>query len=208
MQDLGTLGGASRGNAINDDGHVAGFAAVGGQASAFLWRPDTGMTDIGTLGGISALGHAINNHDQIAGESEMAQGGGGTRTHAFRWDAQTGMHDLGTLGGSVSIARGINDDGWVVGDSYLAGDEPPVHGFVHYGISMRDLNDLIDPSSGWRILIAHDINNHGQIAAFASRAGEPWGHAVLLPPIPEPAMGALLAIGLVLARRVGRRDQL
>ncbi|CAN5560804.1 hypothetical protein BH09PLA1_BH09PLA1_00800 [soil metagenome] len=208
MQDLGTLGAATRGNAINYSGHVAGLAVVNGQSRAFRWRPDTGMTDIGTLGGISAEGHAINNRDQIAGESVTAEGGGNLHTHAFRWDPQTGMLDLGTLGGNGSLARGINDDGWVVGNSYLPSNEPPVHGFVHDGTSMRDLNDLIDPASGWLILDAHDINNRGQIAAFASRASEPWGHAVLLTPIPEPAAVALAVLAmpvLSLAPRGARR---
>jgi len=119
MQDLGTLGAASRGDAINDHGHVTGFAVVNGQSRAFRWRPDTGMTDIGRLGGIGAEGHGINLHDQIVGESTVAEGGGNLHTHAFLWDPQTGMRDLGTLGGTSSRAWGINDAGWVVGHSYL-----------------------------------------------------------------------------------------
>lgn len=180
-----------------------GFAVVDGQKRAFRWRPDTGMTDIGTLGGILAEGFAIDDRDQIVGLAATAEGNGNQYGHAFLWNPKTGMRDLGTLGGSNSQAQGINDDGWVVGNSYLAGDEPPVHAFVYDGTSMHDLNEFIDLASGWSILDAHDINNIGQIVAVASRAGEPWSHAALLTPIPEPqlAMTGVVALPLLLRRR-------
>lgn len=171
---------------INDSGQIAGWAALESQAEAFRWSNETGITFLGTLGGVFSQGFAINNLGFVAGLSATSEGNGNVSAHAFLYD-DTGMHDLGTRGGTESQAQGVNDDGWVVGNAYLAGNVTPVHGFVFDGIAMRDLNDLIDPTSGWLIIDAHDINNNGQIAAFASRAGEPWGHAVLLTPVPESA---------------------
>ncbi|CAN5653847.1 hypothetical protein BH09PLA1_BH09PLA1_35880 [soil metagenome] len=111
------------------------------------------------------------------------------------------MHDLGTLGGNYSRANGINDDGWVVG---LADDVAGIpRPFLYDGTSMRDLNEFIDPNLGWTLSLPRDINNAGQIVVRASHASEPWAHALLLTPIPEPAAAALLglAIPLLQSRR-------
>jgi len=68
------------------------------------------MKDLGTLGGINSVAHAMNNRGQIVGESTTA----GDSIHAFLW--QNGiMTDLGTLnGGFSSAALAINDSGDVV----------------------------------------------------------------------------------------------
>ena len=68
--------------------------------------------------------------------------------------------------------------------------------FVHDGITMYRLNDLIDPASGLDIRDAYDINNAGQIVAIAAHVNAPWGHAVLLTPIPEPAAIGLAAFAV------------
>jgi hypothetical protein len=47
---------------------------------------------------------------------------------------------------------------------------------------MVDVNDLIDPLSGWELLDADDINDAGQIAGQGLIGGE--YHAFLLTPIP------------------------
>lgn len=99
------------------------------------------------------------------------------------------------------MARGINDDGWVVGRSSLDGDVPPGRAFVHDGIAMHDLNGLIDPTSGWDLRDAYDINNRGQIVAVAAFVTDGTPHAVLLTPIPEPASCAPIAIAALMLRR-------
>jgi probable HAF family extracellular repeat protein len=67
------------------------------------------MQDIGTLGGTSANANAINNNDEMAGRSLLANGA----IRAFKYSEGV-MTDLGTLGGASSVAFDINDRGDVV----------------------------------------------------------------------------------------------
>lgn len=66
-QDLGTLGGQSaRAFAINDHGVVVGVSQTSdGRWSAFIWRPDVGMTALD--GGINCTPLDINARNRIVG---------------------------------------------------------------------------------------------------------------------------------------------
>ena len=83
---------------------------------AFGWRTPR-IVDLGTLGGTSSSGVAINDSGQIAGHSSTTN----LLDHAFRWTRRGGMQDLGTLGGPFSFATAINDRGQVTGQADLAG---------------------------------------------------------------------------------------
>jgi len=74
------------------------------------------ITDLGNLGGGSAVARAINDSGQVVGRSQTVAG----EQHAFLWTAATGMTDLGTLGGGSSQAFSVNDLGHVVGSTFLA----------------------------------------------------------------------------------------
>ncbi|MGD0283903.1 MAG: PEP-CTERM sorting domain-containing protein [Dissulfurispiraceae bacterium] len=121
------------------------------------------------------------------------------------------MTDLGTLGGTDSHALGINASGPVVGYVDTTGNAA-YHAFLHSGSTMIDLNTLIDPFSGWRLLQAYDINDAGQIVGFGYN-GSGQRHAFLLTPVPEPSTVILLAFALLglgwrimlVRRRVMRR---
>jgi probable HAF family extracellular repeat protein len=107
------------------------------------------------------------------------------------------MNDLGTLGGFDSQAAGINNLGQVVGHSQ--GSFSGNHGFLFSDGAMFDLNGLIDPTAGWIIVDAVDINNSGQIAAYGLNTKDGLGYALrldLAAPVPEPASVALLLGGL------------
>jgi probable HAF family extracellular repeat protein len=202
MQDLGALAYSSWAFAINDQGQVAGWTGVpAGFDRAFIWSASTGMVPLGTLGGRHSYARGINDLGQVVGEAYTANQGGNHASHAFLWSESSGMTDLGTLGGVSSVAYGINDSGWVVGDAADASNVR--HPFLYDGGSLRRLDDLIDPSGGWTLNHARNINNAGQIAATAFTAAEPWSHAVLLTPIPEPtaAGGALGIVTAAVAKR-------
>jgi probable HAF family extracellular repeat protein len=84
------------------------------------------------------------------------------------------MTDLGTLPGAVqTIVGGINNQGQIVGSSH---DGTKWSAFLYDGGTMLNLNDLIDPDSGWTLSMAHGINERGEII------GEGHGTTFLLTP--------------------------
>ena len=107
------------------------LALASGSALAISFR----LTDLGTLGGTSSRGVAINASGQVTGISATADGD----RHAFLWDGTT-MQDLGTLGGADS--HGACHQRLGAGD----GRRPPrpraTHAFLWDGTTMQDLGTL------------------------------------------------------------------
>ena len=163
------------------------------------------MQDLGTLGGPTSGGAAINDSGQVTGDADTDDG----LTHAFLWDGTT-MLDLGTVGGHFIHGLAINAFGQVTGESSTADDEFQ-HAFLWDGMTMHDLNELIGPTDPLQPFVTLfrgvDINDLGQILAngFDSRTGE--RHAYIVSPIVSvsgPGTLALLGLGLAglgLARR-------
>lgn len=176
MTDLGTLGGAaSAAYGVNESGQITGDASTpAGFNHAFLL--DSGqMNDLGTLGGNGSTGRDINESGHVVGYSDLAGGG----SAAFIWRGGQ-LINLGRLpGGFYSYAYGVNDLDHVAGSSY--GDGPGgLHAVIWVDDQPINLNDLIDPTSGWHLAEATDINNAGQIVGHGSKDGQT--HALLLTP--------------------------
>ena len=103
--------------------------------------------------------------------------------HAFLYSGGS-MHDLGTLlGGKDSKALDINNKGQVVGEGNISSGYD--HAFIFTGSGpIEDLNNLIDPASGWTLEDAYGINDLGQIVGGGYNSlGQ--GHAFLLTPVPR-----------------------
>ena len=165
LHDLGS--GDRRSNAadINEAGEVTGMEwhseSVYDPITAYRYSDAGGKVDLGTLGGSSSAGLAINNSGVVVGWASDAASVG----HAFRAQPGRPMEDLGMLGGAFpqSGAEAINDHGAIVGfttspSSWTA--------FVYTDeTGMVDLNARIPgPAEGWRGLNnARAINNAGQI---------------------------------------------
>jgi probable HAF family extracellular repeat protein len=146
--------------AINDEGRAAGFSTSCTDGHALIWQDGT-ATDLGSLGGTFSGAAAINNQDQVVGNSNLS---GDTTFHAFLW--QNGvMTDLGTLPGhSSSAAFGINSKGQIVGQSC---SDVECRAFLWQDGVMTDLNDLIPPDSSLFFFEPVSINSRGQIAGAA-----------------------------------------
>lgn len=73
------------------------------------------ITDLGALGGDWSAAKGINDHGQIVGCAETADG----VKHAFLWQGGT-MVNVGLPGEYASCAHDINESGQVVGDHWTA----------------------------------------------------------------------------------------
>lgn len=135
-------------------------------------NPAYTIVDLGTLGGTSSTGFAINNSGQVTGAAYLT---GNSAHHPFLY-SEGGMTDLGTLGGIYSIGnhgRDINDAGEVTGSSYLAGNTS-FHAFLYSSGVMTDLGTF-----GGTYSVGYGINNNGQVTGNAYLAGNTSFHAFL-----------------------------
>jgi probable HAF family extracellular repeat protein len=117
------------------------------------------MTDLGTLGGSSSSGGAINHFGQVTGGAYTSGGA----VHAFLY-RNGAMTDLGTLGGSYSTGSAINHFGQVTGSASIANGAD--HAFLYNNGGMTDLGTLGGSSSNGQA-----INNAGQVTGYATTAG-------------------------------------
>jgi probable HAF family extracellular repeat protein len=134
MQDLGTLPGGTDAQAvlINEAGQVAGWSYTSSAPSAvcaaegfplttgsFLWDRESGMVNLGTLGGSCTLAGNLNSRGQVSGVSYIT---GDTYQHAFLWDDKK-IRDLGdSFGGNMAGTSAMNDRAQVVGWATFPGD--------------------------------------------------------------------------------------
>ncbi|MEC4818543.1 MAG: DUF3466 family protein, partial [Scytonema sp. PMC 1069.18] len=173
MQDLGVLGSTgsstnSRANDLNDKGEVVGFStqSISGRG-AFLWDSTNGIQDLGALnnpspGGRSANG--INNNTQVVGGANAAFTN--RNDPAFIWDRTNGMQALEFSPAYFNIANDINDSGQIVG--YVNLRYQPSFAAIWDSTTQKitNLNNLIDPNSGWSLVEARAINDKGEIVGY------------------------------------------
>jgi hypothetical protein len=74
--------------AVNNFGHVTGWAQFGSSFHLFIYTPTAGSSDLGDMGGNSTYGgYAINDSDVIVGQYQP-----GDYVHPFLWDGA--LHDI------------------------------------------------------------------------------------------------------------------
>ncbi|MGA2621541.1 MAG: PEP-CTERM sorting domain-containing protein [Thermoguttaceae bacterium] len=119
-QDVGSLGGDTQPNAMNQDGEIAGQSILpNGDMHAVAWTRSGGLRDLGTLGGDNSSANGVNSAGWVVGSSEVLTNGP-PYDHAFVDVAPaTGpMIDLNSLvppsGWTLSDATGINDQNQIV----------------------------------------------------------------------------------------------
>jgi hypothetical protein len=188
--------------ALNNAGSFVGTTIVNNDVGqAFLYARGRFET-LGLLPGYpNSVASAINDHHLIGGWAGDAETDDAERSVLFR---PSRVIDLGI---PMSYVIDINNRGDVLGNSYLRrrggkviplpfapqgfndraqvvgsnmADSPDARAMIFLDGQTHDLNDLIDPASGWRLIHAYDINDRGQIAGWGRVNGH-WAGFILDP---------------------------
>ncbi|HEX5760076.1 MAG TPA: hypothetical protein VF121_12875 [Thermoanaerobaculia bacterium] len=164
---------------INDAGQVTGYKTALGGYHAFRWQGGA-FVDLGVIPGFAhSFGWAVNAAGQVAGNSTSASG---NSEQLFRFTDGVGLQNLGGVG-EHNVAWGINASGMVVGARGLSMTRAVLYTDA---AGLQDLNTLIDPSLGWVLLAAYDINDGGEIAGYGFNNFTGLTHAVRLQPAAGP----------------------
>ena len=184
MFNLGSLGGTCMGaSAVNNRGEVVGYSFLEGDAvfHPFLWERGK-LRDLGTQGDFGAALTLNELGDAVGWETLPGNDG---VVHATLW-SRSRIEDLGALGpDECSLAWGINSREQIVGTSSAScnfTDRPSLRAFLwEPGQGMQDLNTLIPAKLGLRLRNVADINDRGEMAAFATRPNGDLRTVLLIP---------------------------
>jgi probable HAF family extracellular repeat protein len=159
---------------LNSSGQAVGMFGYA-SCSAFRTAPNANISlatdNLGSLGAGCTYPTAINDSGQVVGYSYSSS----NVVHAFRTAPDVAINpatdDLGVMPPyGNSLATSINAAGTAVGlvstsqnafDPYYPS---PTRAVIWQSPSgMKDLNQLVDPSSGWLLFQANGVNNNGQV---------------------------------------------
>ncbi len=182
FQDIGSLGGSwTWANGISPTGTVVGSSQLRGSPTTGYLRfghavsyTTTGdIQDLNTFvapsEGITLVtANAANNFRVVGGAQKTGP------TIPYRLDTNTGELDQmsgGWLGDTV--AYGVNDVGDTVGFGYLDAADTQQAAFIYTDqLDFKNLNDMIDPTSGWTLESAGGINASGDVVGWGYHNGQ------------------------------------
>ena len=125
------------------------------------------LTDLGTLGGLSAQAQDIADAGEVIGAATNAA----LRSRAFLW-RDGSMTDLGTLGGLHSEAVAISSTGHIAGRSQTSASK--YHATLWSGGTTTDLTPTNDYA------VAYGVNDTGQVVGSIDNwRGFHWQNGVL-----------------------------
>ena len=131
---------------------------------AFLWRPGSGMTGLGSLGGRWSWALGISRNGQVVVGTSWISSTDNFLRHAFAWSAAAGMVDLGVVsGGEWTEAYACTFDGTtIVGRGDDAQDRYVAFRWTPNG-GMEDLNQTYASllANGSRLEFARAISPDG-----------------------------------------------
>jgi len=149
----------SEAHAINASGVIVGelHEPKIDRAQAFVWTDGRLIT----LGSGASLD--VNDHDMVVGYSSASE----TTSIACFWREHVRRDIPMPREVSYSRANSVNNKGEVVG--IMGASKTTAHPFLWSREHLIDLNDTIDPQSGWTLREASDINDAGQIVGWGFR---------------------------------------
>jgi len=148
----------------NHKGEVVGSSKKDQSWRAFIRSRNHGTQELGTLGGPSSYGTALNNAGLAVGFADTPS----RDWHAFLYTPGEALKDLGTLGGKVSYASGINNLGQVAGTAMVA--DGSRHAFLYdSNKGMVDLGTI-----GGRYSSATAINDKGVVVGTSETKDRRW----------------------------------
>jgi len=180
----------SNASGINSAGKIVGWSwgSGGPWSRATLWD---GISMI-QFGELKTQATGINDAGTVVGYS---YGDGNNSLRPMAWQAGTEMLPV-TLGGNSGIARAINNSGRIVGYSSTVNGQPRA---TLWDIDQAyDLNDYIDPSSGWILTDATAINDHGWIVGTATNGSNQRAYLLSVTQVSEPTSISMLILGFIL----------
>lgn len=203
LSQIGSFTTTSYAQAINDSGLVVGSVGDDGyphtQMQAFTYNGTT-VSYITIFGGLldSYVQVAdVNNSGVFIGHAWGDSSGGG-----FYYD--TSAH----LIGAGFIPWDINNSGVIVGEYYGVAA-------IYVGGNIYELNDLIDPLSGWNLVKAVGINDDGYIVGHGGNGLDSYSHSFLLSPesyrladitsVPDPVSTAIVGVAIIAKSNMRRR---
>jgi hypothetical protein len=152
---------------LNDRGQVIFFAYTDLPSTPRFFLYDDGqLVDLNAFYGSDDLEFLT----VLYGETDFLYAGGRLRLFDSGADKEVP---------AAFVVAGINHRGDAVGSSNRFSLDS--HALLFSGGRTYDLNDLIDPTTGWTLIHAFDINNHGQIVGWGQVNGKSAGF--LLDPI-------------------------
>ncbi len=172
-----SLGTHSQVTCINNRNQICGTLSGSSKSLGFLWENGRITRLLGTLGGTNSYAKAINDFGHIVGVSDLK---GDQVSHAFVY-GNGSMYDLGPDPTTISTAFAINSSDTVVGRCYTLGFEKEFAFIWKAGTALKNLNQSIDPASGWVLTWASGINDQGQICGEGLHHG--LERAFLLSPL-------------------------
>ena len=196
MRDLGNFGGTQCNPFyLNNRGELVGNMNLAGDQSfhPFLWNGKK-LVDLGTFGGSFGQASWVNEVGDVVGFANFPDE---VTFHAASWRKGKKIKDLGTIASdNCSAAWDINAKGQIVGLSFAEAGlcvypSPTItaqRAVLWEDGSIIDLNTRIPQDSGLQLVLALEINDHGEIAGFGIPPGVPLkdfefhGHAFVLIP--------------------------
>jgi probable HAF family extracellular repeat protein len=146
------------------------------------------MFELAPRGTEVSLANGINDDGKVAGTFSV-----GPEMALHACSRQNGkMTDLGTLAGQNTVAYAVNRAGRIVGGTNPANLEEngkqfgeadqPQHAFCCFNGEITDLNDLIDPASGWVLADARSVSAGKYVTGTGLHKGQAHAYLLKLPP--------------------------